>query len=164
MKYGIHLYSWYFDNHVSCVLHYKGQRLHNYQHIGDLWPIQRTVTSNIAIKITNMEYKCIQCFTNIKMRHHGSNIIWYHKIVLSVTMVLPPHSHILIDIKLFLSVNVFKYTPLGVSISKNKILPKLEVKWVTKSENWSFDFRYSFQTWLMGTNHTSGRFWLQKGS
>ena len=42
-------------------------------------------------------------------------------------MVLLPHGHILIDIKLFLSVNVFKYTPLRVSGPKNQILPKPEV-------------------------------------
>ena len=42
-------------------------------------------------------------------------------------MLLPPHGNILIDIKLFLSVYVFKYTPLGVSIPKNKIFPKPEV-------------------------------------
>ena len=34
---------------------------------------------------------------------------------------------IMIDIKLFLSLNVFKYTPLGVSVPKSKILPKPEV-------------------------------------
>ena len=42
-------------------------------------------------------------------------------------MLCTSHGHILIDIKLFLSVNVFKYTPLGVSGPKNKIFPKPEV-------------------------------------
>ena len=42
-------------------------------------------------------------------------------------MLLPRHGHFMIYIKLFLSVNVFKYTPLGVSGPKNKIFPKLEV-------------------------------------
>ena len=46
---------------------------------------------------------------------------------LSVKMLSPPHVHVLIDIKLILSINVFKYTPLGVSGPKNKIFPKPEV-------------------------------------
>ena len=37
------------------------------------------------------------------------------------------HIHVLRDIKLILSVYVFKYTPLGVSGPKNKIFPKPEV-------------------------------------
>ena len=40
-----------------------------------------------------------------------------------MTTVLPPNGHALIDINLFLSANVFKYTPLRVSVPKNKILP-----------------------------------------
>ena len=48
-------------------------------------------------------------------------------IPLAVIMLLPLHGYVLIDIKLFLSVNVFKYTPLRVSGPKNKILPKPEV-------------------------------------
>ena len=35
--------------------------------------------------------------------------------------------HVLIDIKLIISANVFKYTPLGVFGPKNKIFPKPEV-------------------------------------
>ena len=35
--------------------------------------------------------------------------------------------HVFIDIKLILSVNVFKIPPLGVSGPKNKIFPKPEV-------------------------------------
>ena len=46
---------------------------------------------------------------------------------LSVKMLSPPHVHVLIDFKLILSINVFKYTPLGVSGPKNKIFPKPEV-------------------------------------
>ena len=42
-------------------------------------------------------------------------------------MLLPRHSHGLIDIKLILSVNVFGHTPLGVSGPKDKIFPKPEV-------------------------------------
>ena len=42
-------------------------------------------------------------------------------------MLLPRHDHVLIDIKLFILVNVFKYTPLEVSGPKNKIFPKPEV-------------------------------------
>ena len=43
-------------------------------------------------------------------------------------MVLPRHGHVLIGIKLILSVNVFKIPPpLGVSGRKNKIFPKPEV-------------------------------------
>ena len=45
----------------------------------------------------------------------------------SVRMLLPRHGHVLMDIKLILSVNVFKYTPLGVSGTKNRIFPKPEV-------------------------------------
>ena len=48
-------------------------------------------------------------------------------VCLSVRMVLPRHGHVLMDIKLILSVNVFKYTPLGVSGPKNVIFPKPEV-------------------------------------
>ena len=48
-------------------------------------------------------------------------------VCLSVRMVSSRHGHVLIDIKLFLSVNVFKYTPLGVSGPKNKIFAKPEV-------------------------------------
>ena len=47
---------------------------------------------------------------------------------LSVRMLLPRHGHVLIDIKLIISVNVFKIPPpLGVSGPKNKIFPKPEV-------------------------------------
>ena len=46
---------------------------------------------------------------------------------LSVRMFCSPHSYVLIDIKLILSVNVFKIPPLGVSGPKNKIFPKPEV-------------------------------------
>ena len=46
---------------------------------------------------------------------------------LSVRMLSSRHVHLLRDIKLILSVNVFKYTPLGVSGPKNKIFPKPEV-------------------------------------
>ena len=46
---------------------------------------------------------------------------------LSVRMLSSRHGHVLIDIRLILSVNVFKYTPLGVSGPKNKIFPKPEV-------------------------------------
>ena len=46
---------------------------------------------------------------------------------LSVRMVLPRHGHVLIDIKLIISVNVFKIPPLGVSGPKNKMFPKPEV-------------------------------------
>ena len=53
---------------------------------------------------------------------------------LSVWMLLPRHGHVLIDIKLILSVNVFKIPPLGVSGPKNKIFPKPEVNH-KKSEN-----------------------------
>ena len=42
-------------------------------------------------------------------------------------MLLPRHGHVLIDIKLIFSVNVFEYTPLGVSGPKNKIFLKPEV-------------------------------------
>ena len=42
-------------------------------------------------------------------------------------MLSSRHSHVLIDIKLFLSVNVFTYTPLGISGPKNKMFPKPEV-------------------------------------
>ena len=37
------------------------------------------------------------------------------------------HGHVLIVIKLLLSLNVFKYTPVGVSSPKNKIFHKQEV-------------------------------------
>ena len=77
---------------------------------------------------------------------------------LSVRMLLPRHGHVLIDIKLILSVNVFKIPPpLGVSGPKNKIFPKLEVNH-KKSENGRFRFRYSFQTRLMSMNHIFDRF------
>ena len=46
---------------------------------------------------------------------------------LSVRMLSWRHVHVIIDIKLILSINVFKYTPLGVSGPKNKIFPKPEV-------------------------------------
>ena len=42
-------------------------------------------------------------------------------------MLSSRHIHVLRDIKLILSVYVFKYTPLGVSGPKNKIFPKPEV-------------------------------------
>ena len=42
-------------------------------------------------------------------------------------MLSSRHGHVLIDIKLFLSVNVFTYTPLGISGPKNKIFLKPEV-------------------------------------
>ena len=42
-------------------------------------------------------------------------------------MVRACDGYILIDIQLIFSVNVFKYTPLGVSGHKNKIFPKPEV-------------------------------------
>ena len=42
-------------------------------------------------------------------------------------MVSSRHGHMLMDIKLIISVNVFKYTSLGVSGPKNKIFPKSEV-------------------------------------
>ena len=42
-------------------------------------------------------------------------------------MLSSRHVHVIIDIKLILSINVFKYTPLGVSGPKNKIFPKPEV-------------------------------------
>ena len=42
-------------------------------------------------------------------------------------MLRARNGHVFIDIKLILSVNVFKYTPLGVSGPKNKIFPKPEV-------------------------------------
>ena len=42
-------------------------------------------------------------------------------------MLCEPHGSISIDVNLFLSANVFKYTPLGVSGPKNKIFPKPEV-------------------------------------
>ena len=48
-------------------------------------------------------------------------------VCLSVRMLRACDGHILIDIKLFFSVNVFKYTPLGVSGPKNLIFPKPEV-------------------------------------
>ena len=48
-------------------------------------------------------------------------------VCLSVRMLCAPHGYVLIDIELFLSANVFKYTPLGVSGPKNKIFPKPEV-------------------------------------
>ena len=46
---------------------------------------------------------------------------------LSVRMVRACHDHVFIDIKLILSVNVFKIPPLGVSGPKNKFFPKPEV-------------------------------------
>ena len=42
-------------------------------------------------------------------------------------MWLPRHGHMMIDIKLILSINVFKIPPLGVSGPKNKIFPQPEV-------------------------------------
>ena len=42
-------------------------------------------------------------------------------------MLRARNGHVFIDIKLFLSVNVFKIPPLGVSGPKNKIFPKPEV-------------------------------------
>ena len=51
----------------------------------------------------------------------------YYKMRLSVRMVRACHDHIFINIKLILSVNVFKIPPLGVSGPKNKIFPKSEV-------------------------------------
>ena len=48
-------------------------------------------------------------------------------VCLSVRMVRACDGYILIDIQLIFSVNVFKYTPLGVSGPKNKIFPKPEV-------------------------------------
>ena len=75
-------------------------------------------------------------------------------------MLSSPYGNVLINIKLFLLVNVFKHTPppsQGVSVPKYKILPKPEVSH-KKSENRGFRFRYRFQTLLMGTNHTSGQF------
>ena len=53
---------------------------------------------------------------------------------LSVRMLSSRHGHVLIDIKLIRSVNVFKIPPLGVSGPKNKIFPKPEVNH-KKSEN-----------------------------
>ena len=48
-------------------------------------------------------------------------------VCLSVRMVRACDGHVFIDIKLILSVNVFKIPPLGVSGPKNKIFPKPEV-------------------------------------
>ena len=42
-------------------------------------------------------------------------------------MLRARNGHLFIDIKLILSVNVFKIPPLGVSGPKNKIFPKPEV-------------------------------------
>ena len=75
-------------------------------------------------------------------------------------MLLPRHGHMMIDIKLILSVNVFKIPPLGVSGPKNKIFCKPEVNH-KKSENLGFLFGYSFQTRLKGTNGISDRFCTQ---
>ena len=43
-------------------------------------------------------------------------------------MLCAPHGYVVIDIELFLSANVFKYSPLGVSGPTNKVFPKPEVK------------------------------------
>ena len=48
-------------------------------------------------------------------------------VCLSVRMLCSRHGHIMIDIKLIFSVNVFKIPPLGVSGPKNKIFCKPEV-------------------------------------
>ena len=48
-------------------------------------------------------------------------------VCLSVRMLRACDGHILIDIKLSFTVNLFKYTPLGVSGPKNKIFPNPEV-------------------------------------
>ena len=60
---------------------------------------------------------------------------------LSVRMLSSPHGYVKIDIMLFPPVNVFKYAPLGVSGTKNKIFPKPEVN----HKKVTFCFRYSFQ-------------------
>ena len=71
-------------------------------------------------------------------------------------MLLPRHGHVLIDIKLILSVSIFKYTPLGVSGPKNKIFPKPEVNHKkVKIDVFALD---SFQTRLMSINHIFDRF------
>ena len=79
---------------------------------------------------------------------------------LSVRMVRACHGHALIDIKLFHSVNVFKYTPLGVSGPKN-IFPQTGSE-LQKSENGCFRFRNDFQNRLLGTNYISDQFCTQK--
>ena len=72
-------------------------------------------------------------------------------------MVLPRHGHVLIDIKLILSINVFKYTPLAVSGPKNTIFFQTGTE-SQKIENWRFHFRYSFQTRLNSINHIFDQF------
>ena len=67
----------------------------------------------------------LQRWATRRLVNRSSNII--KSFSLSVRMLLPRHGHVFIDIKLILSVNVFKIPPLGVSGPKNKIFPKPEV-------------------------------------
>ena len=48
-------------------------------------------------------------------------------VCLSVMMLPSRHIHVLRDINLILSVNVFKYNPLGVPVPKIRFFPKPEV-------------------------------------
>ena len=58
-------------------------------------------------------------------------------------MVLPRHGHVLIGIKLILSVNVFKIPhPLGVSGPRNKIFPKPEVNHDVKIDVFALDIAF----------------------
>ena len=70
-------------------------------------------------------------------------------------MLLPLQGHVLVDIKLFLSLNVFKYTPLGVSVAKNKILPKPEVSYKKVKIRFSaLDIAFKFGQWVQITQLT----------
>ena len=70
---------------------------------------------------------CPQKDPTPKRKCTKKHIYFLKSFPLAMTMRCCYHSYVQIDIKLFLSVCVFKYTPLGVFVTKNKILPKPEV-------------------------------------
>ena len=74
--------------------------------------------------LTELRKDLIPNSPNIENCICSNTIKWYCP---SVWMLLPHYGHIMIDIKFFLLVNVFKYTSLGVSGPKNKNFPKPEV-------------------------------------
>ena len=96
------------------------------------------------------EKKLIDILANVYIMHSiVCNIIKSYSLSVSlfVRMLSSRHGHVLINIKLFLSFGkCLQIYPLGVSVPKNKILPKPEVSH-KKTENLGFRFRYSFQTY-----------------
>ena len=64
-------------------------------------------------------------------------------------MVLPRHGHVLIDIKLIVSVNVFRIPPLGVFGPKNEIFPKPEViHKKVKIDVFALDIVFKLDFWI----------------